>query len=72
MDLEKYYLSTIYKVRDLDFGELVMIMSALEDAFKGKHTSSTVARAFPVGRVAHPEGQNEGENEKILRKNKSN
>ena len=31
---------------------------------------SGVARAFPGGRVAHPEGQNEEENEKILRKNK--
>ena len=25
-------------------------------------TSSGVARAFPVGRLAHPEGQNEEEN----------
>ena len=34
--------------------------------------SSSVARAFPGGRVAHPEGQIEEENEKILRKNESN
>ena len=33
---------------------------------------SSVARAFPGGRVAHSEGQNEEENENILRKNKSN
>ena len=32
--------------------------------------SSGVARAFPGGRVAHPESQNEEENEKSLRKNK--
>ena len=31
---------------------------------------SGVARAFPGGRLAHPEDQNEEENEKILRKNK--
>ena len=31
---------------------------------------SSVARAFPGGRVAHPESQNEEENEKSLRKNK--
>ena len=29
---------------------------------------SGVARAFPGGRVAHPESQNEEENEKSLRK----
>ena len=29
--------------------------------------SSGVARAFPSGRVAHPEGQNEEENEQSLR-----
>ena len=34
--------------------------------------SVSVARTFPGGRVAHPEGQNEEENEKTLRKNKSN
>ena len=33
---------------------------------------SGVARAFPVGRVAHPEGQNEEENEQGLRKNEKN
>ena len=33
---------------------------------------SGVARAFPGGRVAHPEGQNEEENEKSLRKSKKN
>ena len=33
-----------------------------------KHGSSSVARAFPGGQVAHPEGQNEEENEKSLRK----
>ena len=27
-----------------------------------KHNNSGVARAFPGGRVAHPEGQNEEEN----------
>ena len=32
--------------------------------------TSGVARAFPGGRVAHPESQNEEENEKSLRKNK--
>ena len=32
--------------------------------------SSGVARAFPGGRLAHPEGQNEEENEKSLRKSK--
>ena len=31
---------------------------------------SGVARAFPGGRGAHPESQNEEENEKSLRKNK--
>ena len=31
-----------------------------------------VARAFPGGRVAHLEGQNEEENEQTLRKNKKN
>ena len=31
---------------------------------------SGVARAFPGGRVAHPESQNEEETEKSLRKNK--
>ena len=34
-----------------------------------KYTSG-VARAFPDGRVAHPEGQNEDENKYSLRKNK--
>ena len=33
------------------------------------HTVSGVARAFPGGRVAQPEGQNEEENEQSLRKN---
>ena len=33
---------------------------------------SGVARAFPGGRLAHPEGQNEEENKKSLRKNKKN
>ena len=32
--------------------------------------TSGVARAFPDGRVAHSEGQNEEENETSLRKNK--
>ena len=32
--------------------------------------TSSVARTFPGGRVAHPESQNEEENEKSLRKNK--
>ena len=31
---------------------------------------SGVARAFPGGRLAHPEGQNEEENENSLRKSK--
>ena len=31
---------------------------------------SVVARAFPGGRLAHPEGQNEEENENSLRKHK--
>ena len=31
---------------------------------------SGVARTFPGGRVAHPEGQNEEENEQSLRKHK--
>ena len=30
--------------------------------FELLNISSGVARAFPVGRVAHPEGQNEDEN----------
>ena len=34
--------------------------------------TSGVARAFPGGRVAHPEGQNEEENKKSVRKNKKN
>ena len=34
------------------------------------HNTSGVARAFPGGQVAHPESQNEEENEKSLRKNK--
>ena len=34
--------------------------------------SSGVARAFSGGRLAHPEGQNEEENEQSLRKNKKN
>ena len=34
--------------------------------------NSGVARAFPGGRVAHPEGQNEEENKLSLRKNKKN
>ena len=34
--------------------------------------SSSVTRAFPGGRVAHPESQNEEENELSLRKNKTN
>ena len=33
---------------------------------------SGVARDFPGGRVVHPEGQNEEENEKSLRKRKKN
>ena len=33
---------------------------------------SGVASAFPGGRVAHPEGQNEEEKEQSLRKNKKN
>ena len=33
---------------------------------------SGVARAFPGGRVAHPEGQNEEENKWSMRKNKKN
>ena len=35
-------------------------------------TISGVARAFPGGRVAHPEDQNEEENEENLRKNERN
>ena len=35
-------------------------------------TSSGVARAFRGGRLAHPEGQNEEENDKNLRKSKKN
>ena len=35
-------------------------------------TYSSVARAFQSGWLAHPEGQNEEENEKMLRKNKLN
>ena len=34
--------------------------------------SSGVARAFPGGRLSHPEGQNEEENEKSFRNNKKN
>ena len=34
--------------------------------------NSGVARAFPGGRGAHPEGQNEEKNKKSLRKNKKN
>ena len=40
---------------------------------KGKYSGdacSGVARAFPGGRLAHPEGQNEEENKKSLRNNK--
>ena len=33
---------------------------------------SGVARAFPGGQLAHPEGQNKEENEKRLRKSKKN
>ena len=35
-------------------------------------TVSGVARAFPGGRAAHPEDQNEEENEENLRKNERN
>ena len=38
----------------------------------GIHVVSGVARAFPGGRLAHPEDQNEEENKKSLRKNKQN
>ena len=38
--------------------------------FKKCDGTSGVARAFPGGRVAHPESQNEEEDEKSLRKNK--
>ena len=34
------------------------------------YTNSGVAKAFPGGQGAHPESQNEEENEKSLRKNK--
>ena len=34
--------------------------------------NSSVARAFPGVRLAHPEGQNEEENERNLRKNMKN
>ena len=34
--------------------------------------NSGIARAFPGGRLAHPEGQNEEENKQSLRKNKKN
>ena len=34
--------------------------------------SSGVATAFPGGRLAHPDGQNEEENDKSLRKTKTN
>ena len=34
--------------------------------------SSGVAMAFPGGRVVHPEGQNEEENDKHLKKIKKN
>ena len=44
--------------------------------FKGRHfsqfpgeTHNGVARAFPGGRAAHPEDQNEEENKENLRKN---
>ena len=36
----------------------------------GLVSASGVARAFPGGRLAHPEGQNEEENENSLRKSK--
>ena len=45
-----------------------------DDQNVGSHKMTTdgsgVAEAFPGGRVAHPEGQNEEENAKSLRKNK--
>ena len=37
-----------------------------------RKSGSGVAKAFPSGRLAHPEGQNEEENEKRLRKNNKN
>ena len=40
--------------------------------YRGSKFTSGVARAFPGGRVAHPEGQNEEENAKNLRKNRKN
>ena len=46
-------------------------MSALEVTCSFVRGSG-VARAFPGGRVAHPESQNEEENEKHLRKSKKN
>ena len=39
-------------------------------ASKTVELTSGVARAFPGGRLAHPEGQSEEENEKSLRKSK--
>ena len=40
--------------------------------FSFENTCSGLARAFPGGQVAHPEGQNGEENEESLRKNKKN
>ena len=40
------------------------------NAQKSHTSTSGVAKAFPSGRLAHPEGQNEEENKKKIGKNK--
>ena len=46
----------------------VTVMLQDSDPKQGVVSCSGVARAFPGGQLAHPEGQNEEENEKSLRK----
>ena len=50
------------------FDKKVSIFKTIFD----KTLTSGVARAFPGGRLPHPEGQYEEENEKKLRKSKKN
>ena len=51
----------------------LLCMQSLQSTLKGTSTCSSpavasgVARAFPGGRAAHPENQNEEENEENLR-----
>ena len=52
--------------------DLTILLKRWIEVKTWRGSSSGVARAFPGGRLAHPEGQNEEENSKVWGKNDQN